>query len=68
MTREYANKKFEQPYQSAMYAARIAHEFKRWHTSEYQAVIGGLTAADLQVAPPPPYPWIQHIIDGNICF
>ena len=49
VTREYANKKFEQPYQSAMYTARMAHEFKRWHTSEYQAVIGDLTAADLQV-------------------
>jgi hypothetical protein len=49
LTREYANKKFEQPYESAMNSSSVAHEFKRWHTLELQAVIGDLTAADLQV-------------------
>ena len=50
LARSYANKKFEQPYQTALYTASVICEVKRWHISEYEAVIGGLTLEDLQVA------------------
>lgn len=49
LTRTYANKKFEQPYQTAMYTSSVLHEVKRWHTSEYEAVVGSLSKDDLQV-------------------
>ena len=49
LARSYANKKFEQPYQTALYTASVIYEVKRWHISEYEAVIGDLTLQDLQV-------------------
>lgn len=49
LTRTYLNKKFEQPYQTALYTSSILHEVNRWHMSEYEAVIGNLSLADLQV-------------------
>lgn len=50
LARSYANKKFEQPYQTALYTASVIYEVKRWHISEYEAVIGDLTLQDLQVS------------------
>lgn len=49
LARSFANKRFEQPYQTALYTSSVLHELKRWHISEYEAVIGGLSRDDLQV-------------------
>lgn len=47
--REYANMKYEQPYQTASYHNSLAHELRRWHYNEYEAVIDDLEVADLTV-------------------
>jgi len=47
LMREYANMRYEQPYQRGMYQTSVLCEARRWHIDEYQAVIGDLTAADL---------------------
>ena len=43
VSREYANMRYEQPYQTAIYTSSLLHELRKWHVSEYQAVIGDLT-------------------------
>lgn len=47
--KSYVNKKFEQPYQTALYTSSVIQEVKRWHVAEYEAVIGELSKADLEV-------------------
>ncbi|KAK9834702.1 hypothetical protein WJX74_008107 [Apatococcus lobatus] len=47
--KEYENLKYQQPYQRAVYSWTHLLELHRWHTDEYQAVIGGLTPEDLEV-------------------
>ena len=47
--KRYANTAFEQPYNRAAYTADVLLEARRWHTAEYEAVVGGLRADDLTV-------------------
>lgn len=47
--KRYANTAFEQPYNRAAYTADVLLEARRWHTVEYEAVVGGLRADDLTV-------------------
>ena len=47
--KEYANTRYDQPYQAALYENSVLLEAQRWHTDEYEKVIGGLEAADLEV-------------------
>ena len=49
VTKEYANARYQQPYQTAMYETAVALEARRWHTNEYEAVIGDLQPSDLTV-------------------
>ena len=49
LAKEYANTRYEQPYQTAMYEAAVALHHRRWHTREYEAVVGKLAAPDLEV-------------------
>jgi insulysin len=49
VAKEYANMRYQQPYQLAMFEASVALEAQRWHVREYAAVIEDLTAADLEV-------------------
>lgn len=51
VTKEYANMAYQQPYQVAMFEAGVLLEQRRWHVRDYEAVIGGLGAADLEVGP-----------------
>ena len=48
-TKEYANTRYDQPYQAALYENSVLLEAQRWHTEEYEKVIGGLEPADLEV-------------------
>ena len=41
--------RYQQPYQVAMFEAGALLEQRRWHVREYEAVIGGLEAAHLEV-------------------
>ncbi len=59
--KEYANTRYDQPYQAALYENSMLLEAQRWHTDEYEKVIGGLEAADLEV-------WTfasQHTLTGK---
>ena len=47
--KRYANTAFQQPYDRAVYTADVLLEARRWHTSEYEAVVGGLGADNLTV-------------------
>lgn len=47
--KEYANSRYDQPYQAALYENSVLLEAQRWHTDEYEKVIGGLESADLEV-------------------
>ncbi|EIE20423.1 hypothetical protein COCSUDRAFT_30601 [Coccomyxa subellipsoidea C-169] len=47
LAKEYANARYQQPYQTAMYETAVALEARRWHTNEYEAVIGDLQPSDL---------------------
>ena len=47
--KEYANTRYDQPYQAALYETNVLLEAKRWHTDEYEAVIGRLKPSDLEV-------------------
>ncbi len=49
VAREYANARYQQPYQTAMYETAVLLEAQRWHTHEYEAVIGQLQPVDLTV-------------------
>ena len=48
--KEYENLQYQQPYQRAVYSWTHLLELNRWHTDEYQAVIGDLTPEDLEVS------------------
>ena len=52
LAKEYANARYQQPYQTAMYETAVALEARRWHTNEYEAVIGDLQPSDLTVRAP----------------
>jgi len=43
LKKDYANMKFEQPYQMALYELSVAAEAKRWHVADYEAVLPTLT-------------------------
>ena len=49
LTKDYAAMAYDQPYQRALYSGGQLQEARKWHVDEYAAVIGGLSAADLQV-------------------
>jgi hypothetical protein len=53
-TREYANLRYQQPYQRAMYEAATVLEARRWHTDDYESVIPDLSPSDLAVRARPP--------------
>ena len=42
MAREYANLRLQQPYERALYDQEMALQTRRWHVSEYEAVVGDL--------------------------
>ncbi|KAG7668348.1 hypothetical protein Ndes2526B_g00937 [Nannochloris sp. 'desiccata'] len=44
LKKDYANMKFEQPYQMALYELSVAAEAKRWHVADYEAVLPTLTS------------------------
>ena len=54
--KEYENLRYQQPYQRAIYSWTHLLELNRWHTDEYQAIIGDLSAEDLQVRS---LPWLR---------
>ncbi|CAK0787227.1 hypothetical protein CVIRNUC_010443 [Coccomyxa viridis] len=45
--KQYANMRYDQPYQAALFEMKVLLEAQRWHTDEYEAVIGGLDPGDL---------------------
>ena len=47
--KQYANMRYDQPYQTALFEMKVLLEAQRWHTDEYEAVIGGLEPNDLKV-------------------
>ena len=47
--KQYANMRYDQPYQAALFEMKVLLEAQRWHTDEYEAVIGGLDPGDLAV-------------------
>jgi insulysin len=47
LKKDYANMKFEQPYQMALYELSVAAEAKRWHVADYSAVLPSLTSEQL---------------------
>ena len=47
--KQYANTRYDQPYQAALFEMKVLLEAQRWHTDEYEAVIGGLEPGDLAV-------------------
>jgi hypothetical protein len=49
LTKDYAAMAYDQPYQRALYSGGQLQEARKWHVDDYSAVIGGLSAADLQV-------------------
>ena len=49
LTKDYAAMAYDQPYQRALYSGGQLQEARKWHVDEYSAVIGSLSAADLQV-------------------
>ena len=57
LAKEYANTRYEQPYQTAMYEAAVLLHHRRWHTREYEAVVGKLAAPDLEVRHVMLCPW-----------
>ena len=62
-TKEYANTRYDQPYQAALYENSVLLEAQRWHTDEYEKVIGGLEPADLEVHRLPPVSiWTAHYV------
>ena len=63
-TKEYANTRYDQPYQAALYENSVLLEAQRWHTDEYEKVIGGLEPADLEVWTFPP----QHLGSAEFIF
>ncbi len=46
--RDYANLRLQQPYERALYDQDLALQTRRWHISEYEAVIGDLRPEDLR--------------------
>ena len=49
VTREFANRRYEQPYQTAVNTSSVIHEANRWHWDQYQEVVGDLTVQQLKV-------------------
>jgi insulysin len=47
LQKDYANMKFEQPYQMALYELSVAVEAKKWHVKDYEAILPGLTSDQL---------------------
>jgi hypothetical protein len=47
--REYANLRLQQPYERALYDQEMALQTRRWHMSEYQAVVADLKPDHLRV-------------------
>ena len=48
LKKEYANMKFEQPYQVALYELAMAVEAKRWHVKDYEEVLGRVACDDVR--------------------
>ncbi|GAB4818102.1 hypothetical protein N2152v2_005148 [Parachlorella kessleri] len=48
LARDFANMKYDQPYQYAMYTLGVLCEAKRWHISDYEQVLPGVTPEQLQ--------------------
>ena len=47
VAKEYANMKYQQPYQWAMYRRELLTQMKRWRVEEYEPIAGAATAAQL---------------------
>ncbi len=47
--RDYANLRLQQAYERALYDQDLALQTRRWHVSEYEAVVGDLRPDDLRV-------------------
>lgn len=48
LAKDFANMRFEQPYQVALYEMSVALEAKRWHVLDYQDVLPELTVDDVR--------------------
>ncbi|PSC73920.1 Zinc-peroxisomal [Micractinium conductrix] len=46
--KDWQNMKFDQPYQIALYSLSVLLEARRWHVSDYEAVLPGVTPEQLQ--------------------
>ena len=46
--RDYANLRLQQPYERALYDQDLSLQTRRWHVSEYEAIIGDLQPDDLR--------------------
>lgn len=51
VSREISNKRYEQPYQTAMNTSSVIHEATRWHWNTYEEVIGEINEVDIKVVP-----------------
>lgn len=49
LAKNFANTRYDQPYQAAMFETNVLLEAQRWHTDEYEAVIEQLKPANLKV-------------------
>lgn len=65
VSREYANLRYEQPYQTAIYHSSILLEHKRWHFTEYEAVAPTLHLSDLSVSPCCPLFFSAAVVMGS---
>ena len=68
MAKEYANMRFEQPYQVALYEVSLATEAKRWHVSDYAAVLPQLTCETLTAFVPQLFSTVgvESYVSGNL--
>lgn len=46
--RDFANMKYDQPYQYALYCMNVLLEARRWHISDYQSILPSITPGQLQ--------------------
>jgi insulysin len=66
--KDFANMKYDQPYQVALYSLGVALEARRWHIADYEQVLPGITAEHVQAFYPRLYSRCQAevFIAGNV--
>ena len=66
--REYANLRLQQPYERALYDQEMALQMRRWHVSEYEAVVADLTPERLKASLrlTCPFMLVQSVQAGHI--